>query len=297
MPLAAAGDTWGIAGPVFLWGIFLPAAVALTVIVVLIRRTLATGHSAQRELHPYEVAHLTGGRVRVIGTVLAALRAHGAIEAAGGGRVRVTDTPIPDAAPIEAVVHDVVRQSGEIKVRDLPDDPRVRAELDALRGSLEREGLALTAGEKTAMRTTSLLLWALAIVGFARLWAGISADRAVGFLIAAEVLLVLVCLFFLAAGTMTRGGRATLRVTRERLAHLDPSSSPAWATYGATGAAFGVALFGTTALMSFDPAFAEEAELRNYMSTSGGGGGDSGGGGDGGGGGCGGGGCGGGCGG
>ncbi|MFI0444998.1 TIGR04222 domain-containing membrane protein [Actinomadura sp. 6N118] len=298
MPLAAAGDTWGIAGPVFLWGIFVPAALVLIVIVVLIRRSIAAGQETKRELHPYEAAYLTGGRTRVLGTVLAALRAQGAIESAGGGQVRVTETPIPDAAPVEVAVHEVIREAREIKIRDVPDDLRVRNEMEALKASLEREGLALGGGDKTAIRMASLLLWGLLAVGVARLASGISNGRPVGFLIVAVILFTLVCLGFMVVGNKTRAGRTALEATRDRLGHLNPSANPAWATYGPSGAAFGVALFGTAALMSFDPAFAEEAQLRHYMTTSGGTSGDSGGGGGGGCGGgssCGGGGCGGGC--
>ncbi|KAB2342959.1 TIGR04222 domain-containing membrane protein [Actinomadura rudentiformis] len=282
MPLAAAGDTWGIAGPVFLWGIFIPAALVLIVIVVLIRRTIAAGQETTRELHPYEAAYLTGGRTRVIGTALAALRAHGAIESAGGGQVRATETPIPDAAPVEVAVHEVIRESGEIRIRDIPDDLRVLNETASLKASLEREGLALGDGDKTAIRLASLLLWGLLAVGVARLVSGISNSRPVGFLIVAVILLTLVCLGFMVVGSKTRAGRAALKATRDRLGHLHPSANPAWATYGPSGAAFGVALFGTAALMSFDPAFAEEAQLRNYLAasgSSGGGGGDGGGGG------------------
>lgn len=64
-------------------------------------------------------------------------------------------------------------------------------------------------------------------------------------------------------------------------AHLSPTQAPASGTYGAAGAAMGVALFGTASLWALDPAFAAQAEIqRNYASASSGGYSDGGGHGD-----------------
>lgn len=89
----------------------------------------------------------------------------------------------------------------------------------------------------------------------------------------------------------TRAARSAIRTLKGQHAHLSPSSHPSYHTYGATSAAFGVALFGGAALYALDPGFAAEAEVQRNLasgsSSDGGGsssdggssGGDSGGGG------------------
>src|SRR5690606_8271839 len=125
-------------------------------------------------------------------------------------------------------------------------------------------------------------------------------DRPVGFLIALTIVTAIAAVaFFASVPRMTRSGRATLTELRTRNRHLDPGHSPAWATYGATGAAMGVALYGGAAFWAADPAFAALTGLPRHTATDSGSsaagvtyGGDGGGGdGGGGGGGCGGGGC------
>jgi hypothetical protein len=89
-------------------------------------------------------------------------------------------------------------------------------------------------------------------------------------------------------------GRA-LRQVKTDSRHLSPQMTPSLTTYGATGAAMGVAVFGAASLYAMDPAFAAEAEIQRVGAggplTTGGGDGGSSGSCGGGGGGCGGGGC------
>jgi hypothetical protein len=44
--------------------------------------------------------------------------------------------------------------------------------------------------------------------------------------------------------------------------------SPSWETYGPTGAALGVALFGGAALYSLDPAFAQASDMQSDLGRS-----------------------------
>jgi hypothetical protein len=90
--LAAEGDTWGIAGPTFV-KIYLIAAIASLIVTLIVRRWLGRGRRVRRELHPYEVAYLIGGRPRTIATAVAALRADGAIEASDDGRLSAVPLP------------------------------------------------------------------------------------------------------------------------------------------------------------------------------------------------------------
>ncbi|MFC9976093.1 hypothetical protein ACFVH6_34895 [Spirillospora sp. NPDC127200] len=60
MALSAAGGAWGVPGPLFI-GIFVPLAVALTALVLHVRRAMPTGEPPKRELDLYEPAFLEGG--------------------------------------------------------------------------------------------------------------------------------------------------------------------------------------------------------------------------------------------
>ncbi|HEX2312580.1 MAG TPA: TIGR04222 domain-containing membrane protein [Thermomonospora sp.] len=278
--LAGAGDTWGIPGRTFLV-LYLLAAAGLTVVALLARRSIRRNGAAPRELHPYEAAYLKGGPPRAVAAALAALRFVGAVESAGGGRVRVTDGAQARTArsPLDDAVHEAIRESGGIKVAALGGHDLVVSALKRLRDGLERDGQALTESERAQMHWAVLPLWALTALGVVRIVAGSLGDRPVAFLIAATIAVaVLAAVLNAVVPALSEAGWKSLVAAEKRYRHLDPERSPSWATYGATGVGLGVALFGTTALMSLDPAFAEETEIhRKAASDSGSGGGDGGG--------------------
>jgi hypothetical protein len=56
---------------------------------------------------------------------------------------------------------------------------------------------------------------------------------------------------------------------RQSYQHLSPGQSPSYATYGAAGAAMGVALYGAASLYTMDPAFAAEAEIQRISASGG----------------------------
>ena len=145
------------------------------------------------------------------------------------------------------------------RTRELRDDQWVRSALDQLRDDLERRGLAISgATRRTARR------WGLA--------AGISADKPVGLLFVELVIDSAICVLLLRVRRIaTRAAVKGTAELRTRHGHLSPSQSPAYATYGATGAAMGVALFGTVSLYSMDPAFAAEAEIHRQSLINAGG--------------------------
>ncbi|GAA3985718.1 hypothetical protein GCM10023085_79860 [Actinomadura viridis] len=279
MPLAAIGDTWGIPGPLFLFGLFIPAAVVLLAGVLLIRRLLSPGRDPQGDLHPYKIALLDGGAGRVIATAVAALRADGAVEAQGGGlRVTVTDTDRTARTPLDEAVHGALAERKSVPPKELPGLPQVRQAIDDLERALVRDGLMLSAGRHRARRLAVLPLVLLELVGIARLIAGLGSGQPVLFLVIALIVLGLVNITLLVdAERCTAAGKRVVADASRRYRHLNPSQSPAWATYGAPGMVFGVALFGTAALVSMDPAFAEESQIHSQF-DGGGGGGDGGGG-------------------
>ncbi len=299
--LAAPGDTWGIPGPVFL-RLYLLTAVLLLVGGLVHRVRLLGGPSTGTgSLDPQQVAYLNGGAPLAVLTSLGGLRGSRAIGVSLGGRL-TTGGPLPaGTTPLDRAVH--VAAGRRLRTRELRDDQWVQQALDQLRTGLEQRGLALTTEQRAALRVVPLLLTALLGVGVLRLFAGLSNDRPVGWLVLALFPLLIATILFYRRPWRTRAANRALRELRREHTYLAPRSAPAYTTYGATSAAMGVALFGAATLWAMDPGFAQQAEIQraalNSGGTSGGcaggGGGDSGGGGGCGGGGCGGGGCGGGC--
>ncbi len=103
---------------------------------------------------------------------------------------------------------------------------------------------------------------ALVLVGVLRLIAGIQRDKPVGLLIPSLAFAVVLFLALLVVNRIaTTAAIRGMRSLRQQHGHLSPRQSPSYATYGASGAAMGVALFGAASLYSMDPAFAAEAEI------------------------------------
>jgi uncharacterized protein (TIGR04222 family) len=301
MTLAAAGDTWGISGPTFLL-LLIGALVAVAVLSAVHRRILFAGHSGTdvARLGPQQVAYLTGRDKLAVYSSIGGLRAAGAI-GSGPDRTLVQTGPLPaGVTPLDAAVHNAAGR--RIRARDITTDQWVVSAVGQLRDGLEQAGLAVTPAQRKIARMWALAAGLVLLAGVGRLVDGLQNDRPVGFLVpllflsAVMVIVVLVR----ANAAQTYVARRGLRDLRRRHAHLSPRLSPSYATYGASGAAMGVALFGASSLYAMDPAFAAEADIQRVGAGGGGGsgGGDSGGGSScsggsscGGGGGCGGGGC------
>ncbi|TDC63948.1 TIGR04222 domain-containing membrane protein, partial [Micromonospora sp. KC207] len=259
--IAAPGDTWGIPGPTFL-GFYLLAGLIVVVGAFVHRRRVLAGPSAVGvgQLGPQQAAYLNGGNQLAIWASLGGLRGAGVVgvhpdrRLAGGG-------PLPaGATPLDRAVHHAVNRG--LHARDLGRDRRVLEALEQLRQGLERQGLALTADQRNSARTGAFLLFALVGLGVFRIFAGLSNDRPVGFLVLAVIPLAIASALLARVPWRTRAANRALRELRRSNVHLAPASAPAYATYGAAGAAMGVALFGTAALWAMDPGFAEQAEIQ-----------------------------------
>jgi uncharacterized protein (TIGR04222 family) len=230
---------------------------------------------------------------------LGALRAAGAVEAAAGGKITVTGLPPAGASDLDRAVHAAAGRG--VRASAMHRDATVAAALDATERRLVDAGALYSDRQRTRQRWGSYALFVLAGLGAARIVAGLDNHKPVLYVVVATMgVFLLARLLWRVVPRTTRRGKRMLRRLRDRHAHLAPKLSPSWATYGATGAALGVALFGTAALWEADPVFAEQANIglrqaagSSYSSGNTSGGSDGGGGGCGGGG-CGGGGCGGG---
>jgi uncharacterized protein (TIGR04222 family) len=304
LTLAAPGDTWGISGPDFLKA-YGGALVVFLLAAILFRiRAIHGGTDSPNSPAPGQIAMLESGPTRAVHVSLASLRAAGVVAV---GQLRELQTTDPAPAGLSRLDHAVYdAASRRVQVSRLQADPGVRSALDDLRDSLVRAGWVLEPAQRHRARLGAWLVLALVGLGLIRLVAGIANDRPVGYLLLFILPTAVIGGVLLAVPRRSAAGKRAIAQARTTHGHLAPNQSPAWATYGVTGAAMGVALFGTAALWAADPAFAAEAGMRREGKDAAGGssgcgagsgdGGGSGGsscsgGGSGGGGGCGGGGC------
>ncbi|WFE52825.1 TIGR04222 domain-containing membrane protein [Micromonospora sp. WMMD1155] len=279
---AASGDTWGVSGPTFL-RFYLVAAALVVAVAVYHRVRLAAGSTTAPTadaLGPQQVAYLNGGPRLAVHAALGGLRGSGAIGVRPDRRLTTAGAAPTGLTPLEQAVHWAAHQHA--RVADLPKDERVRAALDRLRDGLEHRGLLNTDAQRARARLWTTLLIGLLGLGVFRFVSGLFNGQPVGYLLLTLVTLLIVTLVLRRAPALTRAGRAALRGVRREHTHLAPASAPAYATYGAAGAAMGVALYGTASLWALDPGFAEQAEIQRQAASgsgwSGGGDGSSGGG-------------------
>jgi uncharacterized protein (TIGR04222 family) len=297
--LAAAGNTWGISGPRFL-GVYALLFVGVLVAVRLLRLRPTAGRSDvpppdPRELHPYELAYLNGGPTLAANAALAGLRAAGVLTTGGGRHTVAVCGPLPsNATPLDRAAV-LVASGGQQPVRSVRRDLAARPEMVELADRLRWRGLLMSDEQRSAYRSLGLLWVALLVLGLARALAGASRGKPIGFLVfCLLVTAVVTAASLLRVPRATRPGQKTLAAARAVSGGRATAASTGATMFGATGAAYGVALFGLGALWASDPEFAAGIGVpRHTTDVSGGGGGGSCGGGSscGGGGGCGGGGC------
>lgn len=298
--IAAGSDTWGISGPDFL-RIYV-GAIALAVVAAIVLRLLATRENSATPIQPptpAEVAYLHGGAERAVYSSLAGLRAVGVVDV-GNLKELVVTGPAP--VGLTRLDHAVYEAAGRhVQASRLAEEAGVRSALTTLDDDVRRAGWLLDGDARAKLRLGSYLVLAVVVLGVVRMGAGLANDKPVATLLLLVILAVVAWLLLRRVPRLSGSGKRAIGSARTANPHLSPQQAPAWSTYGLTGAAMGVALYGTAALWAADPAFASAAGLRQQSggggdsSYSGYSGGDScgGGGGDGGGGGggCGGGGC------
>ena len=262
-------DTWGIPGPTFI-ACYLTAIVAVAILAAVHRKILFRGARNARvdDLGAQQVAFLSGGDQLAIYSSLGGLRQAGLI-GSGPGHTVLQTGPLPaGVTPLDAAIHNAAGR--QIRGRDLIGDQWVRSALDQLRDGLERRGLVVSTA---TMRTARIWVWvigAVVLIGVLRLVAGTMNDKPVGFLFPLVFAAVALLIWTTRRKRVaTTGAVQGLRGLRDRHDHLSPRNSPAYATYGAAGAAMGVALFGAASLYDMDPAFAAEAEIRRAVASGG----------------------------
>lgn len=277
---SAVGYHWDPNGPTFLWSFVTVSAAVLAAVLAYRRRLLAGPRAVGIEaLDAPQVAYLNWGDRLAVFSVLCALRAGGSVVVSEEGELTAVGRMHVGATALDQAVYNAAER--RVPPSALHGDVRVVAALARLREDLARRGLAVAPERRHAARLAALALIALLAGGAARVMTGLASNRPVGILVL--ILLVLAVVTLVLLGYVPRRTRAARRALRELSRHYDylaPKRYPAWATYGPTTAAMGVALFGPDALWAWDPHFAADAAVpRNNGSL--GGGGSSGGGDDG----------------
>jgi uncharacterized protein (TIGR04222 family) len=268
--LAAPGDTWGISGLDFL-KVYGGALVVFLLVATLfrIRAIRAGGTDSPSSPTPGQIAMMQGGPARAVYASLAGLRAAGVVAA---GQLRELQATGPAPAGLTRLDHAVYdAASRRVQVSGIQSDAGVRSALDDLREGLVRAGWVLDPVQRGRARLGAWMLLALSGFGLVRLVAGIANGRAVGVLVLLIILTTAIGFVLLVVPRRSAAGTRAIAHARTAHAHLAPNQSPAWATYGVAGAAMGVALFGTSALWSADPAFAGEAGIKREAINGGGG--------------------------
>ncbi|MBB5856960.1 TIGR04222 domain-containing membrane protein [Amycolatopsis umgeniensis] len=205
-------DTWGIPGPTFL-AIYAVLLVFPLVLGLLWTVAVKLGRKAPRaavsgpQPTVYELAYLAGGPDRVVDTAIAALVDRGTLRVSSSKQLQLTG-PEP-ADPIEKAVAKGARPGHNATTRGIRDRLRMSGPMQALGKDLEARGLVVVNQAPRIRRVVFFLYLAVLVLGVVRLFAGISADRPVGFLIPLLIAAGIATLIARAAKNKRTGPRPT----------------------------------------------------------------------------------------
>jgi len=259
------GETWGISGPIFL-ALYFVAAVGVVAAAHGIRRWTVGGAPTGDSRHwleardttdPYLAAYLNGGADLAVLAALSALRAGGLLY---GRQRRCERVPGVAGRPPSELERAILAETAGPRTRaELADTAPVRAALDALRGELVRRRLLLSDAQRARLRNWALAPLGVLGIGVLRLSDGLQGGKPVGDLVFLMFLLgVAVPILWFTVPVRTAAGNAALTRLRGNHRELAPALAPSWVANGPIAAALGVAMFGTSALWTADPAFADE---------------------------------------
>ncbi|WP_280468892.1 TIGR04222 domain-containing membrane protein [Nocardia cyriacigeorgica] len=285
--VVAAGETWGISGGDFLL-VYIPVAVLAIAAGLYLQRKYTHGEAPDdgvslEKLTAPETAMLFG-EDRAVTTAVTLLRSHDLIDS----EANPTRTPTPaDRVQLDwftSAIYDALGQ----KKQTIADITKAAAgPVRDLRTSMVERGYLTGEVDRREARDAGMPILIVGILGLVRFIAGIIAGNPSGFLVPCLLVLAFAGWWVMTPDPLTsRGESAKARALTDN-AHLRPSNSPAYITYGVAAAAVAVAVFGAAALTVLDPGLAQA--VQPPTGGDGGSSGGDGGGGDGGG--CGGGGC------
>lgn len=232
------------------------------------------GADGHHDLGPSEVAYLSGGPSLAGTAALAGLRADGRVDKTGDILFRIGTTPLgDDAQPLERAAYRSLGTEAH-PVSWIRTSVEGSEEMKAIRATLEERGLLFRRAALLRTRAIIVAIFApLLVLAAARMVAGVSNDRPIGFLGVAIIvtLFVLACVLIMEDDRTARG-HSVLADLRSRHSSLVPRSDT---LVGAGPADLGLAigLFGVGAIWSADAAFAAEMGLPREAAAGGGGGG------------------------
>lgn len=253
MTRAWIAGTWGIGGAEFLWAYGTACAVAAIWAWQRWHTAVAAPRAGRDEGEPlglYDLAMLGGGPQLAITSAATQMHRDGVLEVAtGNGALRVAGKLDPTADPLERAILAVVAQAPRMTADAMRAQVETGDAIRAMSDDLTRAGLLVDASQAARLRSLRLLFAGLAVVGIARIAAGLLAGEPIGWL--AVMVLGVLC----AAIALLRRPHATHRgreiVRRWRAERQTLRERPA-----AGDAALAAALFGGAALWLAEPAFA-----------------------------------------
>jgi len=282
MHTIVAEGTWGITGPDFL--IIYGALCAAAAIWIGTRWWILVGppagHTgdAMPDLGIYELAVLAEGTGLAVTSAAAQLHRDGTIKPsfAGQGALEVAGELDAAADAVEVAVYETIRDEPGISAHAMRERVTGSEAVQSMVGDLTRDGLLVEpAASRSLARGLLAVSGLLALLGIARIVAGVLADRPVAVLVVIVAAVVIGSVWLTAhVPIATSRGRTMLR--RWRDAHQDLKSNP-----GGGDWTLAAALFGGAALWLAAPELASalevEREAAAHGGSSGGGGGCGGG--------------------
>jgi uncharacterized protein (TIGR04222 family) len=254
-------------GPQFLQffaAVFIGAIALLIVIRQAIRRSGQSLRVPQLDL--YELAYLAGGQVRAIQAALVALASRRAILAGKRGAFTAIGGAPRATEPMEATLQQAIV---EIPNCNFPKMiARCRPELDALDDRLSGAGVLVPKPTRTLVALLSFgLLFAVVMLGVAKIFVGIDRHKPVGFLIFACIFgFIVACVMAMNTPRLTLAGKAALEDWKRR--HV-PTTSPMAPGIPDMSLLMGVALFGPTLLAGTALAEFQQPLMHVFSSSSG----------------------------
>ncbi|QTI71863.1 TIGR04222 domain-containing membrane protein [Gordonia polyisoprenivorans] len=243
-------DTWGIPSTTFL-ALYAVISVAALAVVIVRRRPAHQRVDDLPDLTPAQIGALASEENAVLAAV-AQLRAAGYITSNGRVTNRLKAAPAQNDRFVRAVGDRYARR-GTGALRD------VSAPLRQVHSELTEAGLRHARRRAVGVAVLIPVL----VLGLARIVAGLSHRKPVGYLVVIVICLAAVCIWC-AVHPCERTGRGDSVLTELRRRHrlLAPQYRPALATLGAHHAAVAAALYGIEALTLLDPRLAADPSLR-----------------------------------